>query len=79
MRLIKYFCEMLQRCLKVPQCNCEIYIRAYVFTEIMYEMMSLADLYHAFSGHYNLFQAMENYVTPEQTSDTLQKVIDWLK
>ena len=41
--------------------------------------MSLADLYHAFLGHYNLFHAIENYVNPEQTSNTLQKVIDWLK
>jgi len=45
----------------------------------MYEVTSLADLYHAFLGHYNLFQAIENYVTPEQTSNTLHKVIDWLK
>jgi len=45
----------------------------------MYEITSLADLYHAFLGHYNLFQATENYVTPEKTSDTLQKVIYWLK
>jgi len=28
---------------------------------------------HTFLGHYNLFQAIENYVTPEQTSNTLQK------
>jgi len=49
------------------------------FAEIMYEVTSLADLYHAFLGHYNLFQTTENYVTPEQTSNTLQKVIDWLK
>jgi len=45
----------------------------YVFAEIMYEIMSLTELYHAFLGHYNLFQAMEKYVTTEQTSDTLQK------
>jgi len=30
----------------------------------------------AFLGHYNLFQAIEKYETPEQTSETLQKVID---
>jgi len=39
----------------------------------------LADLYHVFLGHFDLFQAIENYVTPEQTLNTLQKVIDWLK
>ena len=50
-----------------------------MFTEIVYEVTSLADLYHVFLGHYNLFQAMENYITPEQTSNTLQKVVDWLK
>ena len=55
-----------------------MYLCTYVFTEIMYET-SLADLYHTFLGHYSLFQAIENYVTPEQTSNTLQKVIDWLK
>jgi len=52
---------VLQQCLKVPQCTCEVpvrYICAYVFTEIMYEVTSLADLYHAFLGHYNLFQAI---------------------
>ena len=49
-----------------------------MFTEIMYEVTSLADLYHAFLGHYKLFQAIEKYVTPEQTSETLQKVIEWL-
>jgi len=49
------------------------------FAEIMYEVTSLADLYHAFFGHCNLFQAIENYVTPEQTSNTFAKVIDWLK
>jgi len=43
----------------------------------MYEVMSLADLYRAFLKHHNLFQAIENYVTPDQTSKTLQKVIDW--
>jgi len=51
----------------------------YVFAENMYEITSLRDIYHAFLGHYNLFQAIENYVTPEQTSDPLQNVIDWLK
>jgi len=51
----------------------------HVFAENMYEITSLADLYHAFLGHYNLFQAIENYVTSEQTSEILQKVIDWLK
>jgi len=45
----------------------------------MYEVTSLADLYHAFLGRYNLFQAIENYVTPEQTSNTLPNVVDWLK
>jgi len=34
---------------------------------------------YTFLGDYNLFQAIENYVTPQQTSNTLQKVIDWLK
>jgi len=34
---------------------------------------------YTFLEHYNLFQAIENYVTPEQTSNTLQKVMDWLK
>ena len=58
---------------------CEMYIRVYVFAEIMHEITSLANLYHALLGHYNLFQAIKNYVTPEQTPDTLQKVIDWLK
>jgi len=51
----------------------------YVFAENMYEITSLGDIYHAIWGHYNLFQAIENYVTPEQTSDALQNVIDWLK
>jgi len=46
---------------------------------IMYEITTLADLLYAFLGHYNLFQAIEKYVTPEQTLDTLQKVIEWLK
>jgi len=45
----------------------------------MCEITSLADLYHAFLGHYNLFQAIENYVTPEETSNNLQKIIEWLK
>jgi len=49
------------------------------FAEIMYEVTSLADLYHAFLGHYNLSQAIEKYETPEQTSANLQKVIEWLK
>jgi len=31
---------------------------------------------YTFLGHYNLFQAIENYGTPEQTANTLQKVID---
>jgi len=44
--------------------------------KIMYEVTLLADLYHAFLGHYNLFQTIEKYETPEQTSETLQKVID---
>ena len=48
------------------------------FAEIMYEVTSLADLYHAFLGHYNLFQAIK-YETPEQTSANLQKVIECLK
>ena len=39
----------------------------------------MADLYHAFLGHYNLFQAIEKHETPEQTSANLQKVIEWLK
>jgi len=34
---------------------------------------------YTFLEHSNLFQTLENYVTPEQTSNTLQKVIDWLK
>ena len=51
----------------------------YVSTEIMYEITSLAGLHHAFLEHRNLFQAIENYVTPEQMSNTLQKVIDWLR
>ena len=34
---------------------------------------------YTFLGHYNLFQTIETYVTPEQTSNTLQKVIEWLK
>jgi len=51
----------------------------YVFAEVMYEITSLTDLYHAFLGHYNLFQTIEKYKTPEQTSQTLQKIIDWLK
>ena len=34
---------------------------------------------YTFFGHYNLFQAIENYVTPEQTSNTLQKIVDRLK
>jgi len=34
---------------------------------------------YTFLGHSNLFQTLENYVTPEQTSNTLQKVMDWLK
>jgi len=51
----------------------------HVFAENMYEITSLADLHHAFLGHYNLFQAIQSYVTPEQTSEILQKVIDWLK
>jgi len=34
---------------------------------------------YTFLEHHNLFQAIENYVTPEQTSNTLQKAIDWLK
>jgi len=34
---------------------------------------------YTFLGHYNLFQAIKNYVTPEQTSNTLQKIVDWLK
>jgi len=45
----------------------------------MYEITSLSDLYDAFFGHYNLCQTIEKYETPEQTSETLQKVIDWLK
>jgi len=32
---------MLQPCLKVPQCTCEVYIHLYVFAEIMYEITSL--------------------------------------
>jgi len=28
---------MLQQCLKVPQCICEVYIHVYIFAEIMYE------------------------------------------
>jgi len=44
-----------------------LYPCTYVFTEIMYEITSLADLYHAFLEHRNLFQAIENYETPEQT------------
>jgi len=31
---------------------------------------------HTLLGHYNLFQAIENHVTPEQTSNTLQKIVD---
>jgi len=34
---------------------------------------------YTFLGYYNLFQAIENYVTPKQTSITLQKIVDWLK
>jgi len=34
---------------------------------------------YAFLGHYNLFQAIEKYVTPKQTLITLQKLIDWSK
>jgi len=34
---------------------------------------------YTFLGHYNLFQAIENYVTPEQTSNTLQNIVDRLK
>jgi len=34
---------------------------------------------YTFLGHSNLFQATENYVTPEQTSNTLQKIVDRLK
>ena len=34
---------------------------------------------YTFLEHYNLFQAKENYVMSEQTSNTLQKVVDWLK
>jgi len=34
---------------------------------------------YTFLEHRNLFQAIENYVTPEQTSITLQEVIDWLR
>jgi len=30
---------------EVPQCTCEIYIRVYVFTEIMYEVTSLSQIY----------------------------------
>jgi len=56
----------------------KLYPCTYVFTEIMYEITSLADLYHAFLEHRNLFQAIENYETPEQTWNTLQ-VIDLLK
>jgi len=37
-----------------------------VSTEIMYKITSLADLYHAFLEHSNLFQTIENYVTPEK-------------
>jgi len=47
------------------------------FAEIMNEVASLADLCHAFLGRYNLFQAIEKYETPEQTSANLQKVIEW--
>ena len=50
-----------------------------MFREIMYEVTSLTDLYHAFLEHYNLFQAIEKYETPEQTSANLQRVIEWLK
>jgi len=45
----------------------------------MREVASLAALYHAFLGHYNLSQAIEKYETPEQTSANYQKVIGWLK
>jgi len=34
---------------------------------------------YTFLGYYNLFQAIENYVTPEQTSNTLQKIVHRLK
>jgi len=50
-----------------------------VSAEIMYEITSLSDLYYAFLRHYNLFQTIEKYGTPGKTSETLQKVIDWLK
>jgi len=43
--------------------TCEIHICVYVFAQIMY----------TFLGHYNLFQAIEKYATPKQTSNTLQK------
>jgi len=50
----------------------------YIFAEFMFEITSLAELYHAFLGHYNLLQEIEKYVTTEQTWVTLQKVINWL-
>ena len=76
---IIYYCERMSYCLQAPKYTCEVYLRVYVFAEIMYEITSLTDLHHAFLGHYNLFQTIEKYKTPEQTSQTLQKIIEWLK